>query len=138
MLYELITPAGIFPLTALFGYASEMRAKMPYIAADASRICVDDTSHPDYNRIVTLDAKQPPKSFEWMHRDDALYEFGVVVDYNPKGIPGEGSCIFLHVEKNASAPTSGCTTMPKQIIQELMSWLDPAKEPLLVQRNNFV
>ncbi len=126
-------PAGIFPLTALFGYAQSLPVIMPYIPADATRICVDDAAHPDYNRIVILDPEHPPKSFEWMHRDDALYEFGVVVGYNREGTPNEGSCIFLHVEKNASAPTAGCTTMPRDILQKLMQWLDPSKEPLLIQ-----
>jgi D-alanyl-D-alanine dipeptidase len=68
-----------------------------------------------------------------MRRDDILYKWGVVVDHNPAAIPGAGSCIFLHVWKNAASPTAGCTAMRESDLAGLIRWLDPARHPILVQ-----
>lgn len=126
-------PAGMYPLLIVFGYAQEAQTAMPYIVADAQRICVDDANHSDYNRIVTLDPQHPPKSFEWMRRDDEQYRLGIVVDYNAKRAPMRGSCIFLHVQKAPFTPSAGCTTMEQKRLEALIGWLDPAKSPLLIQ-----
>ncbi len=126
-------PAGIYPLRAVFGYTQQAQTAMPYIVADAQRICVDDANHTDYNRIVTFDPQNPPKSFEWMRRDDEQYRLGIVVDYNAQRTPMRGSCIFLHVQKAPLAPSAGCTTMKQEHLEALIGWLDPKKSPLLIQ-----
>lgn len=126
-------PAGVYPLSAAFGYAPSEQTALPYMYADKQLICVDDVAHPDYNRIITLPQKHSPKSFEWMRREDEQYRMGVVVDYNTKRIPMRGSCIFLHVQKAPLSPSSGCTTMEPERMASLLRWLDPAKSPLLVQ-----
>jgi D-alanyl-D-alanine dipeptidase len=62
------------------------------------------------------------------------YERGVFVAYNsypPQ--KGNGSCIFLHIWKDANSGTSGCTAMKRGDIENLLSRLDPAKNPYLVQ-----
>ena len=63
------------------------------------------------------------------------YKYGIVVDHN--GITegatskrGAGSCIFIHIK---SVPTAGCTVMSESEIQEVLRWLDPKAEPLLIQ-----
>src|SRR5262249_47021952 len=38
---------------------------------------------------------------------------------------GAGSCIFLHVWRDAASPTVGCTAMAKPALAELLAWLDP-------------
>jgi len=64
---------------------------------------------------------------------DDLYKWGVVVAHNPPAIPGAGSCIFLHVWKDARSATAGCTAMPEQDLVHLLRWLDPRARPVLVQ-----
>jgi D-alanyl-D-alanine dipeptidase len=68
-----------------------------------------------------------------MLRTDALYKWGVVVDHNSAATPGGGSCIFLHIWKDSSTATAGCTAMPEQNLVDLLRWLDPAKRPVLIQ-----
>ncbi|MBN2896609.1 MAG: L,D-transpeptidase family protein [Campylobacterales bacterium] len=126
-------PAGIYPLSAAFGYAPSEQTALPYMYADERLICVDDAAHPDYNRIITMPQENPPKSFEWMRRDDEQYRMGIVVEYNAKRTPERGSCVFLHVQKAPLKPSSGCTTMEAKQMQALLRWLDSAKSPLLVQ-----
>lgn len=126
-------PAGIFPLRQVFGYAPQAPTKMPYRQATADLICIDDSSAAGYNTLRRIDASTAVKSFEWMKRDDELYALGVTVGHNGKALPERGSCIFLHIQKGPHQPTSGCTSMSKKALEEIVAWLDPAKSPLLVQ-----
>jgi L,D-peptidoglycan transpeptidase YkuD (ErfK/YbiS/YcfS/YnhG family) len=69
-----------------------------------------------------------------MKRRDHLYELGLVVKHNMEpAIAGKGSAIFLHVWRSPGAPTLGCTAMNKQELIRLLTWLDPAKQPLFIQ-----
>ena len=62
------------------------------------------------------------------------YDLGVFVAYNSYPVIKErGSCIFLHIWKNADAPTAGCTAMDRSNLETLVAWLDPTKKPYLVQ-----
>ena len=68
-----------------------------------------------------------------MFRDDNLYKWGVFVAHNAAAQPRAGSCIFMHIWKNSSTATAGCTAMAERDLVELLRWLDPAAHPLLVQ-----
>lgn len=137
-------PAGAFALGTAFGYAPQplSGSKMPYLSLTASVECVDDTSSKYYNRIVDRTATTPDwSSSEHMLRSDELYRWGVVVNHNGIGAehsgtqpaPGGGSCIFLHIWRGPGQPTVGCTAMPQEQLASLLTWLDPARHPLLVQ-----
>jgi L,D-peptidoglycan transpeptidase YkuD (ErfK/YbiS/YcfS/YnhG family) len=81
-----------------------------------------------------MDPKQRWRSAEKMLRPDGLYQLGIVVHDNMDPIvKGRGSAIFLHIWRNASTSTVGCTAMAKNNLLNLIKWLDPAKQPLLIQ-----
>jgi len=62
------------------------------------------------------------------------YGLGVLVAYNSyPGGKGNRSCIFLHIWKDANTPTSGCTAMAREDLERVVGWLDPKKNPYLVQ-----
>jgi L,D-peptidoglycan transpeptidase YkuD (ErfK/YbiS/YcfS/YnhG family) len=124
-------PIGIFKLSSIYGYASKSDFKMPYLHASKNLICVDDSNSPFYNQIITAHGDE--KSFEYMRRKDKLYELGIVVQHNSMAQPQRGSCIFLHVQKSLGSPTSGCTSMSLKTIQQISSWLDSTKNPILIQ-----
>lgn len=129
-------PAGIFRLSRAFGYASSTQPgwKMPYIALTPTVECVDDTSSKFYNQVLDRNTVTPDwNSSEHMRREDDLYRWGVIVDHNTPPAPGAGSCIFLHIAHPDGSGTVGCTAMPQSDIEELLGWLDPTREPLLVQ-----
>jgi D-alanyl-D-alanine dipeptidase len=131
-------PAGVFPLTTVFGFAPRAAAvgtRLPYLPLVETTECVDDTASAKYNAIV--DRARVPRvdwtSSERMRRID-LYRLGVVVDYNARpAAAGRGSCIFLHVWSGPRSSTAGCTAMPEPALAELVRWLDPARRPALVQ-----
>ena len=126
-------PAGIFPVSKAFGYAAQIQTKMPYIQADKALICVDDSRSDDYNRILEINDSDDPKSFEWMRRDDDLYKIGLVIGHNSDEKKGAGSCIFFHIRKSEDAPTAGCSAMREEDLAAIIAWLDPAKNPKVVQ-----
>jgi D-alanyl-D-alanine dipeptidase len=95
---------------------------------------VDDARAPDYNREVTVpDGGAPWSSDEAMLREDGQYRLTIYVAHNPSRAPGWGSCIFLHVWRAPDAPTVGCAAMALDDLQTLVTWLDPAQQPRLVQ-----
>jgi D-alanyl-D-alanine dipeptidase len=130
-------PAGIFRLSKAFGYAPQPLAgwKLDYVALSPTSECVDDAASRYYNRIEDHTSVTPDwHSSEQMRRSDDLYRWGIVVDHNsdpPQ--PGAGSCIFLHIWGGPGQGTVGCTAMPQARMESLLGWLDPAKQPLLVQ-----
>ena len=131
-------PAGVFDLGPAFGYAPANRArwiKLKYVPLTEQTEGVDDPGSHYYNRLVERSevAKVDWHSSERMRRNDDLYKWGIVVDHNPSAIPGAGSCIFIHIWKNASSPTVGCTAMAEPDLVALLKWLDPAAHPLLIQ-----
>ena len=126
-------PAGIFKISKAFGYATKVRTKMPYLQADKKLICVDDSESVYYNQIIDKNVTNMPKSFEWMRRDDKLYKFGLVIAHNTEAKKGAGSCIFFHIRKSENAPTAGCSAMKEHDLHTIMTWLDPAKEPKVIQ-----
>lgn len=136
------SPRGVFPLGEAFGYAHRPPAglRLPYRAMAPGAVCVDDPGSTHYARIVdpdTLPGEPDWSSAEPMRRDlarrDGLYRLGVRVRYNPEGEPGAGSCIFLHVWRGPGSPTVGCTALEGDDLLALMRWLDPARDPVLVQ-----
>lgn len=125
-------PAGLFSLDAFFGY-EDRTFNFPYLHLGNDDICVDDSNSAQYNKLILSDDTSSYKSYEKMLRKDGLYELGIVVGHNKKGIKKVGSCIFIHIHREKNSPTSGCTSMSKQNLLKIMNWLDHKHKPLLLQ-----
>lgn len=131
-------PAGIFKLGHAFGYAPARDArwiKLRYVPLTNQTEGIDDPRSRYYNQLVDRSRVRRVdwRSSERMLRSDHLYKWGVFVVHNPGGRPGAGSCIFLHIWKNSSTATTGCTAMAERDLVNLLRWLDPAARPILVQ-----
>lgn len=132
-------PAGVFGLSRAFGLASLAEAgsvALPYTPLTLPIECVDDVASVHYNQLVDRDtvALNDRTSSERMSEQTVLYRWGVFVEHNREPVTkGEGSCIFLHVWRQAGRGTAGCTAMPDTSMERLMRWLDPSKDPVLVQ-----
>ena len=130
-------PAGRFPLGTAFGFAPAALddVRMPYLTVQDGTECVDDSASVHYNTVVNRGAvaRVDWTSAERMRSID-LYRLGVVVGYNARPVRrGRGSCIFLHIWRAAGSPTSGCTAMRAADLETVVRWLDPARQPTLVQ-----
>ena len=128
-------PAGFFPLTSTFGNA-DVGSKLPFTRLEEFTECVDDTNSAFYNKIVD---RMQVGNFDWkssekMKAVGPQYDLGVFVAYNSfPAIRGNGSCIFLHIWKDADTGTAGCTAMARENLERIIKWLDPSKIPYLVQ-----
>jgi len=139
------SPAGVFALTSAFGYASAPPAgvQSEWIPVSKRWFCVDDVASDYYNQVLEWPASRgakPWNSAETMRRRDDQYRLGMLVDHNgidrprTEGTPaGHGSCIFLHLWRSSSGTTAGCTAMDDASMVDLLTWVDPAQTPVLVQ-----
>lgn len=130
------TPSGIFPLGMVFGYDPSFPTRMPYRQATDDDLWVDDVHADDYNRWVKRGATKA-SSFERMKRDDNLYKYGIVVEYNMNPvIKGHGSAIFFHLWRGNEKPTEGCVALSEEDLVTILRWLNPASRPLVVMGTN--
>lgn len=129
------SPAGIFRIPFAFGYAETApNLKLNYRHVTETLMGIDDIHSAYYNQLVdTTEVKPDWTSRETMRREDGLYEWGAFIANNPQNIPGAGSCIFMHLWIGPDVGTAGCTAMAAEPLQRVLRWLDPAKEPRLVQ-----
>lgn len=125
------TPSGIYLLGTAFGYAPSVLTKLSYRPVATQDFWVDDPTSAQYNRWVT--EMPPDKSFERLKRDDDLYKYAVVIEYNTNPIvPGKGSAIFLHVWRDSVTPTAGCVALSEENMVRLLSWLDRSRHPVII------
>lgn len=76
----------------------------------------------------------PWASDEAMKRSDDQYRFTIVVEHNRAPVvAGAGSCIFLHAWPAPGIASPGCTMMAFPAVKDLLTWLDPRAQPVLVQ-----
>jgi L,D-peptidoglycan transpeptidase YkuD (ErfK/YbiS/YcfS/YnhG family) len=129
------SPSGIYSLNMTFGYQESMPTKMPYRQALADDLWVDDVNAVDYNRWVKKNYTQAA-SYEKMKRDDNLYKYGIVIEYNTEPvIKGYGSAIFFHIWRGENIPTAGCVAVAEDDIIQILRWLDPQAKPRIIMGN---
>ena len=134
------SPAGVFRISQVFGYAASARTKMPYRALSATDYCIDVVGAKYYNRIVdahAVGAAAVKGSTEPMRRDlhlngDQHYRLGFEIEQNWQQRPGAGSCIFGHLWTSPTDTTVGCTAMAPAVMQSLVAWLKPQRKPIFV------
>jgi L,D-peptidoglycan transpeptidase YkuD (ErfK/YbiS/YcfS/YnhG family) len=133
------TPAGVFAITLAFGKdsAQDLGVKLPYKQITNTIFCPDDAKSKFYNslvdtKIITKDWNSAENMYDYMQHGP--YTYGFVVNHNyDKPIPGRGSCFFVHVFSDINAPTYGCTTFAPNLVKDVIVWLDPTQNPVLVQ-----
>ena len=128
------SPAGIYPLTGLFGYM-DLQKKMDYLKVDKNTFCIDDPSSAYYNKVVHSDTVTKDwNSAETMKLKSDNYKYGIFVGYNTDSVRvNSGSCIFIHIWDDKNSPTAGCTALTENNILKLIRLLNKEKNPLLVQ-----
>jgi L,D-peptidoglycan transpeptidase YkuD (ErfK/YbiS/YcfS/YnhG family) len=136
------SPAGRFAIGDATGYDPALPGvRLRYRqAADDTLRCVDDPRSSFYNQLMDTGLlNQAPSwaSDEHMRRDDDLYHYTIFVHHNPTRTPGAGSCIFLHVWRDAKSPTVGCTAMSLIAMAELLTWATPSTELVQLPRDEY-
>lgn len=128
------SPAGIFKISKACGKIESFTVKMPYVLLHPDSVAVDDPESQYYNMLIDQKNVEKDWTSQEMMFDFVEYRLALFVDHNfPVLDRYSGSCIFIHDWKTHDHPTAGCTALPPQEMTHLVSWLDPQKEPILVQ-----
>lgn len=133
------SPAGFLAFGEAWGYGAKAPAglRFTYHQADESARCVDDAQSKSYGRIAfapPAPQKAPWQSAELLRMPTDHYKYLLVIDYNMQAPrAGAGSCIFLHVAPRPGAATAGCTALYEEDLLTVLRFLDPQKQPLLLQ-----
>lgn len=123
-------PSGMFDLRRAFGYDKSVDTGLSYRQVTSSDYWVDDPTSDEYNLWVSRSPKA--RSFETLRRNDDLYKYAVVIEYNTDPIVrGAGSAIFLHVWRNADTPTAGCVALAEENVRSILAWLNSEKDPVI-------
>jgi L,D-peptidoglycan transpeptidase YkuD (ErfK/YbiS/YcfS/YnhG family) len=128
-------PAGVFRIGTIYTYDAALPAgaSYPFHTVTTADAWIDDPSHPDYNKHVTIpDPANPPAWFakQKMRHGDFAYRWLVEIRHNSDPpVPGQGSAIFFHIRRGVDRPTAGCTTMAEGNLVKLITWLRAAKKP---------
>ncbi|MGV2939717.1 L,D-transpeptidase family protein [Mesobacillus sp. LC4] len=124
------SPRGKYSIGTAFGRYENPGTKLPYQRITSDDVWVDDPSSNLYNTWQKASANNGQwNSAEKM--DIPLYNYGFVINYNTeKRVPGAGSAIFFHVGTNY---TLGCTATSQNQVISILKWLDPAKNPAIIQ-----
>lgn len=81
----------------------------------------DESHHARYNQAVKLPFSS---SHETMLRDDILYDYVIVLDWNISSRKRNcGSAIFFHVAKPGYPPTQGCIAISRQDMVRILPHL---------------
>ncbi len=130
------SPAGVYELGRAFGQSPKKLAglRVPYLFLNNNVECVDDAQSKYYNQLVTKhQAGEPDWNSSEKMWEEPLYRWGLVVRHNTPAEAGGGSCIFLHIWRAPDRGTAGCTAMDESNLVATLKWLDPKKNPVLVQ-----
>jgi len=127
-------PAGVFEIGQVFGYDSHLPAgaDYPYHQVTEADVWSDDSRSPNYNRHIVIDPNNPPDNYthEKMRSGDFAYQWLVEIRHNSDPpVPGAGSAIFFHIRRGVNRPTTGCTTMAKENLVKLITWLRAKRHP---------
>ncbi len=130
------TPAGIFGFQpTMYGNAPDPGVHYAYRQLVCGDWWDEDSSSPSYNTFQEVPCAEtdPPfadGSSEALSTETEAYPSFAVINYNPARVPGLGSAIFLHAD--VGGPTSGCVSLALGQLDQVLDWLQPAQNPVIV------
>jgi L,D-peptidoglycan transpeptidase YkuD (ErfK/YbiS/YcfS/YnhG family) len=121
------SPTGKFTITEAFGRKANPGTKLKYKRLTSDSVWVDNPKSQYYNTLQSI--KKTHEQSEKMYIPQ--YDYGFVINYNTKRIPGKGSAVFFHIQKGNY--TLGCTAVSEQNVINILKWLDPKKNPVIIE-----
>ena len=126
------TPLGRFPLRQVLYRPDRQnppKTQLPVRPLTPTDGWCDDPLCLDYNHLVSL---PHPSRHEILWRQDALYDIIVVVGYNDAPpLPGLGSAIFMHLQREDGRPTEGCLGLRQDDLLRLLERCDSHTEVVI-------
>ena len=118
------TPSGRFRPVRLWWRADRLprpASLLPARRIGRSDAWCEDPSDRRYNQHVRRSANEPG---DRLQRSDRLYDMIVEIDHNTRPrVAGRGSAVFIHVAREAFAPTAGCVGLRPRDLRVLLTRL---------------
>jgi L,D-peptidoglycan transpeptidase YkuD (ErfK/YbiS/YcfS/YnhG family) len=120
------TPTGTFRPVRLWWRAD--RLPRPSTRLPVRRIAPDDAWCEDpsdrrYNRAFKRSANEPG---DRLRREDGLYDLIIEIDHNSRPrVARLGSAVFIHVARDAFAPTAGCVALRRNDLLRILPRIGP-------------
>ena len=111
------TPVGEFSAYTAFGILSDPGTGLPYILATPSIYGCDDSCY--YNQMIDTAVLHHKCHGEHIIDYNPEYNYGLAIDYNPDGIVGLGSCIYVHC-KGKNPYTAGCVALDEDFMRTVL------------------
>lgn len=120
------TPRGTYDLAMAFGILEDPGTTLPYtqVTKDHYWCCTSGSEY--YNRLVDISKTDyaPGRQDEQLKAMKGYYNYAIALNYNPDGIAGKGSAIFLHCT-GSKTTTDGCIAIPEDTLKLLLQELQP-------------
>lgn len=115
------TPRGRFYPLRLWWRADRLprpRTLLPPRRIGPADAWCEDPADRRYNRAFRRSAIEPG---DLLRRADRLYNLMIEIDHNVRPrISGRGSAVFIHVAREAFAPTAGCIALKSRDLKILL------------------
>jgi L,D-peptidoglycan transpeptidase YkuD (ErfK/YbiS/YcfS/YnhG family) len=120
------TPVGTFHPVRLWWRADRLprpRTRLPVRRIAPDDAWCEDPADRRYNRAFKRSANEPG---DRLRREDGLYDLIIEIDHNIRPrVAGLGSAVFIHVAREAFAPTAGCVALRRNDLLQLVSRIGP-------------
>ena len=114
---DMKTPVGEFSAFTAFGILSDPGTGLPYILATPSIYGCDDSCY--YNQMIDTAVVHHECHGEHIMDYDPEYNYGLAITYNPDGIVGLGSCIYVQC-KGHKPYTAGCVALDEEFMRNVL------------------
>ena len=128
------TPEGIYAIgPTMYGTDPDPGTQFPYHQLVCGDWWDEDPTSPTYNSFQHVPCGTTPPfagDSEALWTEGNAYPSMAVIDYNTPPSGPLGSGIFLHAD--IGAPTEGCVSLPLADLDAVLTWLNPALDPVIV------
>lgn len=130
-----VTPSGGFRLTTSFGRVENPGTAIPYRMVEATDCWITDGASAYFNDWVSTPTCASP-NIALLEPEPGPYELAIVTDFNAEDDPTKLAPLLLHRHKysegEAPLPTTGSVSLQREDLLDLLLWLDPASNPVVV------
>jgi L,D-peptidoglycan transpeptidase YkuD (ErfK/YbiS/YcfS/YnhG family) len=128
------TPEGMYAIgSTMYGTGPDPGTLFPYHQLACGDWWDEDPASAGYNTFQHVACGSEPYfagDSEALWTEGNAYPSMAVIDFNTPSTGPIGSGIFLHAD--IGAPTQGCVSLPYGDLIQVLTWLNPARHPVVV------
>ena len=110
------TPVGVWMMNTPFGQKPALEGfPSDYIQVSKHHVWTDDT-----NKLIVDETGKIAGERVGTDSYSGFYDYVIDAGFNKNAVTEKGSALFIHCQKGASAPSSGCVKIPTETMVELM------------------